>query len=83
MTKVYAKNIFFLGPMITPYQGPYGSFGQTSNKVTIINELNRSIDNFLLDYLESNIEHREALQQIKEFSDRLKKEKKDEEKSSE
>jgi len=83
LNEVYADDAFFLGPLIIPTQGPYGSFGKTPNKADIINSLNSCIDDFLLDYLESNIEHREALQQIKELSDRLKKEKKDEEKSSE
>ena len=83
VSKVYANNAFFLGPVITPWQGTYGSFGKTPNKADIINSLNSTIDDFLLDYLESNIEHREALQLINEYSERLKKEKKDEDNSSE
>jgi hypothetical protein len=45
--------------------------------------LNREIDHFLLDYLETNINHLEALQKFEEFEEWMKKDKKVEDKSSE
>ena len=83
VSPVYAAGKPLLGPLITPWQGIYGGFGKTPDKSDIMDSLNSNIDDFLLDYLESNIERREALQRLKEYSERMKKEKKDEEKSSE
>jgi hypothetical protein len=83
MAKVYANTTTFLGPAVDPLQGSYGVFGSTSSKVNIMEALNREIDHFLLDYLETNINHLEALQKFEEFEEWMKKDKKVEDKSSE
>ena len=87
LNEVYADDAFFLGPLITPTQGSYGSFGKTPSKVSIMNSLNSTIDDFLLDYIESNMAYLEDMQELREYAERLKKrqeqEKKIEGKSSE
>jgi len=49
-----ANNSLLLGSMIIPSQNTYDVLGNSTSKSFIIENLNKVLDNFLLDYLESN-----------------------------
>ena len=73
MTKVYAENAPFLGASVRPLQGKYGHVGYNStlNKSFIIDTLSEVVDEFLLDYLESNITYLEGMQKLREYQKEL------------
>ncbi len=79
---IYAKPQL-IGPLFKPWQGSYAILGTGQSKANIKGALNECLDAFLLDYIESNFAYLESMQELREYAERLKKEKKDEEKSSE
>ena len=71
-TRKYLKGFnHWLGTLITPEQDSYGGFGKANTKKShIIDSLNIGLDNFLLDYLESNV----SMEAIDEHIRKLKEE---------
>lgn len=82
---LYAKDSYFIGSVVTPQQGMYGSIA-TGSKSYALECLNECLDAFLIDYLETNMRFQKNLeayknnpeyeQELKEFAEGLKKEKK-------
>ena len=55
-TEFYVEEeLHLLGPAVIPHQGEYVSFGDSTDKSDIIKSLRSTMDNFLVDYLESNL----------------------------
>ena len=59
----------WLGTLITPEQGSYGGFGIATTDRTVIDGLNTGLDNFLLDYLESNVYVEELRENIRKLEE--------------
>ena len=79
---IYAK-LKLIGPLFQPWQGNYTALSTGLYKANIKEGLNECLDAFLLDYTESNMAYLESMQELREYTERLKKEKKVEGKSSE
>ena len=92
-TNIYAEGKSFIGPMFRPSQGKYTALGTSKTKSSTIDSLNKMLDQFLLNYLVSNIEYRltslesnpqpsKVLQDVKEYLEMQKKSEKVEKKLS-
>jgi len=83
MTDFYTQNKSFLGGMIKPAQDEYGAFGKAKSKFQVMEALQKEIDDFLLDYLDSNIDWQEKRMDIKKRAEEIQREYESDEKSSE
>jgi hypothetical protein len=68
-TEFYVEEEFhFLGPAVYPHQGEYVSFGDSTDESRIIKALRSTMDNFLVDYLESNLAMVDLVERINQVT---------------
>lgn len=68
-SEIYAKDSHFIGSVITPQQGKYGIVA-TGPKSYALECLNGCLDDFLIDYLETNMQFYKELEAYKNNPER-------------